>query len=129
MIEMIAGVYGLPVETPNGRLRVKAMGPEQSPFSLDAGKEARLVAQGVARYVGSQLPQPTGAEPTTGMTAKELRELGRERGLSFRPGMTKAEMVTALQDQLTQPAVLEPEPQQDPAGEDVPTFDAAEAVE
>ena len=52
------------------------------------------------------------------MTAKELRELGKEYGLTFKAGMTKAEMVEALRGEWPQEA----------EAEDAPTFDAAEAV-
>ena len=54
------------------------------------------------------------------MSAKELREYGKELGLTFRVGMTKAEMREAI---VAAEDAAEPEDDEAP-----PVFDAAEAV-
>ena len=51
MIKMIAGVFGLRVEQPNGQVRVVGMGPDSGPFSASPEVEARLVAEKRAEYV------------------------------------------------------------------------------
>ena len=51
MIKMIAGVFGLRVEQPNGHFRVVGMGPDSGPFSTSPELEARLVAEKRAEYV------------------------------------------------------------------------------
>ena len=126
MIQMIAGVYGLPVKQPNGKTRVVAKGPNDGPFSIAPEREAELVARHMARYV--EQPEPDHIpdvsddsadvyDPETGpigfdeippeeitgipeyneaMKASELREIGAMCGLTFKVGMKKAEMVAAL---------------------------------
>lgn len=95
------------------------------PIEVDEALARRLVEQkGVAEYVTLNLVEETSepdAQPVyhSGMTAKELREIGEAYGLSFKQGMSKADMVSKL-DELF--AEQEPE-------EDAPTFDAAEAVQ
>lgn len=60
MIRIIRGVYGY-VDS-NGAVSPKTVKDE--PFSLDEEKEARLVKQGVAEYVGKAEPEETeDAEP------------------------------------------------------------------
>lgn len=51
MIQMIAGVYGMRVEKPNGGIKIVGMGPESGSFSIPPEQEARLVAEGLAEYV------------------------------------------------------------------------------
>lgn len=99
------------------------------PIEVDDALARRLVDRGVAEYVApsaeihpdaSELQdEPAGKAYHIGMTAKELREIGAEYGLTFKQGMSKAEMVAKM-DELF--AGLEP-------AEDAPTFDATEAVQ
>ncbi len=58
MINMIAGVYGLPVKQPDGKTRVVGMGPESGPFAVDPAREAELVSKGIARYVEQPKEEP-----------------------------------------------------------------------
>lgn len=95
------------------------------PIEVDEAQARRLVEQkGVAEYVTpysvEEADEPAAQPPYhIGMTAKELREIGAEYGLTFKQGMSKADMVSKM-DELF--AGLEP-------AEDAPTFDAAEAVQ
>lgn len=161
MIEMIAGVYGLRVE--NGKnakgetkYRIKGMGPNDGPFSVDPEQEARLVKLGLARYVEQvqveekksdtedeqvqveESSDPIGFDempPEDGevdeaeiveeiidletLSAKELRVLGKEYGLTFKANDKKSDMIEAITEAQSQAAEID---------EDAPTFDAAEAV-
>lgn len=144
MIKIICGVYG-------GKDGVKRPGDE--PFSLSPEEEARLVARKVAVYVNesaAEAPQdedslddaPIGFDETPPedfeedaedeaevveeiidletLTGNELRKLGEEYGLTFKSNAKKADMIkaiTAAQSKLSEVVG------------DVPTFDAAEAVE
>lgn len=134
MIRIIKGTYGYMNE--NGVVKPKTAKDE--PFSLSAEQEARLVGLGVAVYVDEKPakaePEETAEEslavadeekPMEDMTAKELRELGKEYGLTFKVGLTKADMIKAIQAEWPQPTEDEEETDDEPA----PTFDAAEAVE
>lgn len=149
MIRITNGVYG-------GKDGMKRA--SDGPFTLSAEEEARLVKRGVAEYVATpddpapdpelereqepvlapeeKAPVPDTEDdktPHAGMTVKELREIAKERGVSFKVGMTKPEMVAAImaaqnppepvEDEVTE-EVTETEPD-----EDAPTFDAAEAVQ
>ena len=92
------------------------------PIEVDEALARRLVEQkGVAEYVTPSLVPEEETQPLyhSGMTGKELREIGEAYGLTFKQGMSKADMVSKL-DELF--AEQEPE-------EDAPTFDAAEAVQ
>lgn len=138
MIQMKAGTFGLPV---NGS--VKAMTKDSGPFKASEEQEARLVKLGLAVYVGEapkqgdNLPDlPDGVvgipEYSTENTAAELREIGKLCGLTFKVGMTKAEMVEALDAHIaanTVDGVTVDENGEISVDEDAPTFDAAEAVE
>lgn len=97
----------------------------EPPIEVDEAQARRLVEQkGVAEYV-TPYPVEDADEPAVqppyhiGMTGKELREIGAECGLTFKQGMSKADMVSKLDEFF---AGLEP-------AEDAPTFDAAEAVQ
>ena len=155
MIEMIAGVFGLHVENGkdadgNTKYRVKGMGPNDGPFSVDAAQEARLVKLGLARYVEEkavtdpeeesvddadpigfdEMPPEDGEEDEAeiveeivdleSLSAKELRELGKEYGLTFKANDKRATMIEAITEAQSKIAL---------DGEEAPTFDAAEAVE
>lgn len=130
MIKMIAGVYGLKVTRPDGTHHIKGMGVGDGSFSLAPEEEARLVSLGVARYVKSV----GGMKPFGEMSVKELREIGKKHGLTFRIGMTKAEMAKSIEEKLANDT--EEEGTDGGAGENaegsadgsVPTFDATEAV-
>ncbi|MDY5501601.1 MAG: hypothetical protein SPF77_03355 [Gemmiger sp.] len=130
MIQIIRGVYGHYVtDKKSGKIFVVARDKNSDPFELTPEQEARLVSQGVARYVddaeagaapiGFDEQPPEEEEPMEELSAKELRERGKEYGLSFKVGMTKAEMIEALRGEWPQ------EGETDGA----PTFDAAEAVQ
>ena len=134
MIKMKTGTFGLPV---NGI--VKAMTKDSGPFKASEEQEARLVKLGLAEYVGEtpvEIPngQPDEVEteedeapvkPLEDMTANELRALGKEYGLTFKAGTTKAEMVEAIKAECPVPADEATEDD----GEGAPTFDASEAVQ
>lgn len=144
MIRMTNGVCG----AKDGMKRAS-----DGPFTLPAEVEARLVERGVAEYVTAPAPAPEPEQepvsapeekvtvpateddntPHVGMALKELREIGKEYGLTFKVGMNKPEMVAAImaaqnppeqvEDEVTE-EVTETEPE-----EDAPTFDATEAVQ
>lgn len=162
MIKMIAGVFGLRVEQPNGQFRVVGMGPDSGPFSASPELEARLVAEKRAVYVtapedpdmndsniepgagdtDNDVQPDAGApigfdetppenmteddeeeseeQPLDTMNAKELRDVGATYGLTFRIGMTNAEMIDAIKAK---------QAELDSDVEDAPAFDASEAVQ
>lgn len=146
MIRMIRGVFGLPV---NGI--IKAMDKNSGLFEAGAEQEARLIRLGLAVRVedGGNEPAPVETVDTTTpigfdeippedftedeaeiaeelidlktLSAKELRALGKEYGLTFKVGMTKDEMAEAIEAAQIELALGED-------GEPAPEFDAAEAV-
>ena len=138
MIKIISGTYGHLVD---GRVRPKTAASE--PFSLTPAQEKRLVEKGVAAYVTppvdtqpvmeydnqpateSAAAEPAGKAYHIGMTAKELREIGASYGLTFKQGISKAEIVEKLDALFANLDLAEEEPMED----DIPTFDAAEAVQ
>lgn len=128
MIRIVRGVYGYLDK--DGIVRPKT--EADAPFELTPEQEERLVRLGVAQYVGavksaqepeeSEAQVPTGERLLTDMSAKELRELGKDYGLTFKVGISKAEMVQAIEE-----AENELDAVQD--GEPAPVFDASEAVQ
>lgn len=140
MIQMIAGKYGMYTDG-----KVIGMTRESGPFSIDAEREAELVAAGIAEYVYDSSGAPIGfdeqppelpdlpdgvtaiPEYSEDMTVKELRDIGKLCGLTFKVGMTKKEMVDAL-DAHIEANMVEGEPEE-PINESAPTFDPAEAVQ
>lgn len=142
MIRIIKGVYGH-VPNPDTGIVVPKTSKDE-PFPLSPEQEKRLVSIGVAEYVDAPAapaisepedvdeapeaeaaPEAPAAEPETSlddMSAKELREYGKTLGLTFRVGMTKAEMREAIE---AAEAEAETEGEDDEAP---PVFDAAEAV-
>ena len=136
MIQIVRGVYGYLDRDGIVRPKTEADGP----FSLTQEQEARLVRLGVAQYVGNvklaleeaDLAAAVGAieldenaveeRPLTDYSVKELRELGKEYGLTFKVGASKADMVKAIEEAEAELAVEED-------GESAPVFDAAEAVQ
>ena len=143
MIKMIAGVFGLPVTDENGRKHVQAMGVNSGPFSADPAQEKRLVDMKLAVYVKAHAAVDSGAPigfdetpdedvPTLlrgldELNANELRELGKEYGLTFKVGTKKAEMVEAITAAQIA-AAMGDEADNETPDEDAPTFDATEAV-
>ena len=137
MIRIIRGVYGYLDK--DGIVRPKT--EADAPFSLTPEQEERLVHLGVAQYVGNVKSTPAPAEwdevvrdieleedleeirPLTEYSVKELRELGKDYGITFKVGISKAEMVKAIKDAEAEMAMEEEE-----ADEPAPTFDASEAV-
>lgn len=148
MIEMIAGTFGLPV---NGS--IKAMTNKSGPFKASAEQEDRLVGMGLARYVEQSQDAPApGPEPVvevdtdpvgfndshpedddlpedvelvdlSELTAKELREVGKEYGLTFKGNASKADMIQAITE--AQAAEAAESADEDEPG---PDFDPSEAV-
>lgn len=129
MIQIIKGVYGY-VDEKTGCVHPKTA--KDKPFKTDPEKEARLVRLGVAVYVEGQpsasaedtpeTDEAEAVEPSASledMTANELRELGREYGLTFKGGTKKVEMVEAIKT--AQAEATEEEA--------MPSFDAVDAVE
>ena len=133
MIQLKSGFYG------SRNLLIR---PEDGPFSLPKADEERLVKRGVAEYVQGK----EAVNPFEGLKTPELRAIAKANGLTFRFGMTNAEMAAYLQThkaKFVKPAeevpvvepVVEPEPApvveeetEEVPAEDAPTFDAAEAV-
>ena len=148
MIKMIRGTYGLPV---NGI--VKPMNKNSGPFCTSEEEEKRLVKRGNAVYVDSvegaddsapigfdetppqsfdelpELPEGVTAIPeySEDMKQTELREIGAMCGLSFKVGMTKKEMVAALDAHIEANMVEGADFDED--DEESPEFDASEAVQ
>ncbi len=148
MIKIVRGVYGF--LDANGIVRPKTEADE--PFELLPEQEARLVRLGVAEYVGNtegeQEPEDSTQEeieqeefegeqepigfdetppeiiPLSDLNAKELREMGKEYGLTFKVGTTKDDMVKAIEA-----AQAEIDTAEDEDSEPVPVFDASEAVQ
>ena len=108
MIHIIRGVYGYLDK--DGIVRTKT--EKDAPFELLPEQEARLVRLGVAEYVGNVKSAPveeapaasdTELAPTDGLSladlsVKELREIGAEYGLTFKQGMSKADMVEKMDE-------------------------------
>lgn len=122
------------------------------PFSLSEKEEARLVERGVAEYVAcANAPQLIGFDETPpgggevaetesassdeplnfgAMTAKKLRELGSELGLSFPVTMSKEKMIEAIEAAIAEPDEEEPDAEgEEEPDEAAPVFNAAEAVQ
>ena len=136
MIQIVRGVYGFLDR--DGIVRPKT--ETDAPFELLPEQEARLVRLGVAQYVGDvKLAQdltdlteavggivideaPEEERPLSDYSVKELRELGKDYGLTFKIGISKAEMVQAIE-------AAENELDTTNDGELAPVFDASEAVQ
>lgn len=146
MIKMKNGTFGLPVDG-----IVKPMTKNSGPFEAGEEQEARLVALGLAEYVGEvpetgesdgapigfdetppelpELPEGVTAIPeySIATSAKELRKIGKMCGLSFGVGMTKEAMVEALDKHIEENTVEDAEIEGESDG--APVFDASEAVQ
>ena len=94
MIKIKSGVYGYK----NKKGSVQPKTSKDAPFSLSPEAEARLVKRGVAVYVTAD----SGAEPKPEYDAdtkvNDLRDLMTAVGLTFNVGMTKADMIAALDE-------------------------------
>ena len=149
MIQMVAGSYGLAVKQPNGKSRIVAMGPESGPFSVSPEREAELVGKRLAKYVeqpqmeeeqpqaetveeSAEFDAPIGFDetppedvadlrPLDELSAKELRDLGADYGLTFKANASQKAMIEAI----TAAQTVEVE---EDDGEPAPTFDVSEAV-
>ena len=149
MIQMIAGVFGLPVDG-----FVRAMDKNCGPFNASPEQEARLIRLGLAVRVDEvdmdmpigfdempptdddgepELPEGVVGIPeySTKNTKAELQEIAALCGLTFENDMTKAEMVAALDAHIEANTVdgaeiIDSDTEDD--GEPAPTFDASEAV-
>lgn len=131
MIKMVVGSYGY--ENENGSVR--PISEKDGPFKLSADKEKRLVDLGVAVYVdadGEDINDPEVVdiiqdgvpEYDVSMKAAELRKIAKEHmGLTFEAGITKKEMVAAMDEYIAEHSV------EDEDEIDLPDFDAAGAVE
>jgi hypothetical protein len=144
MIKIVCGVYGHYIDG-----RVVAKNSDSEPFSLTPRQEAELVAKGVAAFVDEvtevshagasapigfdESPEPDIEIPEYSVDSKadELREIGKAYGLHFKVGMTKADMVSAL-DAFFAEKIDEDDADADEAEDDdlgLPDFDPTEAVE
>lgn len=153
MIQMIAGVFGLPVDG-----IVKAMDKTCGPFNASPEQEARLVRLGLAvrvdhvdtdmpigfdeippdNYTGDngdpELPEGVIGIPeySTKNTKAELNLIALQCGITLDASMTKAEMVAALDAHIEANMVdgvdVEYEADAEDDGEPAPAFDASEAV-
>ena len=146
MIEMIAGVFGMPIKDKNGKtIRIKGMGPGDGPFSASPEREAELVKKGVARYaepaktdadqqddfvdtgtpIGFDETPPVDTEddvtpkPLEELSRDELRDVCKEYGLPYKATDSKAKLIEIIAEFQNSAADTE----------DTPVFDAAEAVE
>lgn len=145
MIKIICGVYG---HYTGGM--VVAKDKNSAPFSLPPEREAELVALGVAAYAEDTMeetPTPIGfdevpelpegvldiPEYSIDMKADELRKIGKLCGLTFKVGMSKADMVAALDaffaEHIDDEDYYEDEEEDEDDDLEVPDFDPAEAVE
>lgn len=117
--QTVKGEDGKAVKT----FRVVPMSPGSEPFSLEPEREAELVKLGMAEYVAEdgesvdeapeligfdEIPEdtelPEGVEEipaySVDMKATELRKIGEMCGLTFKVGMSKVEMVAALDEHI-----------------------------
>lgn len=128
MIKIVQGVYGHLV---NGVVYPKDS--RSVPFELAPEQEERLVKKGVAVYVDAgrtALPDDVEAIPeySVEMKANELRAIAEKMGLKFKPGTSKAEMVKMMDAEINAHNVEIDEDEAEDV-DDVPAFDASEAIE
>lgn len=135
-VEITCGMYGHHPKK-DGPVRPVRRGEK---VDLHDEEAARLVKLGLAKYVDEpaeklpDLPEGVVGIPVYSeeMSAKELREIGKLCGLTFKVGMSKAEMVAALDAHIAEHTVEGVEVDEDgeiATEDDAPTFDAAEAVQ
>ena len=142
MIEIIAGTFGYY----NGR-KVIPITKEDGPQQFDPELEARLVKQGVAKYVGEQPAAPTPAEkpeqepeaaPETGdapvdpeydedMKLDELKEVAATYGVDASAMRKKADVIAAIEEAKAAADEAADDGQSDD-GEEPPQIGAADPV-
>lgn len=142
MIEIIAGTFGYY----NGR-KVIPITKEDGPQRLDPELEARLVKQGVAKYVDEQPVAPTPAEkpgrepeaaPETGdapadpeydegMKLDELKEVAAAYGVDASAMRKKADVIAAIEEAKAAADEAADDGQSDD-GEEPPQIGAADPV-
>lgn len=142
MIEIIAGTFGYY----NGR-KVIPITKEDGPQQLDPELEARLVKQGVAKYVDEQpvAPTPAGkpgrepeAAPETGdapadpeydenMKLDELKEVAAAYGVDASAMRKKADVIAAIEEAKAAADEAADDGQSDD-GEEPPQIGAADPV-
>lgn len=153
MIQMIAGVFGLPVDG-----IVRAMDKNCGPFEASPEQEARLIRLGLAVRVDEiDMDMPIGFDETppenyteddgepelpddvvgipeysTKNTKAELNLIALQCGITLDASMSKAEMVAALDAHIEANMVdgvdVEDEADAEDDSEPAPAFDASEAV-
>lgn len=106
----ITGAHNYGHVADDGIVRLKTAA--DAPFELNDQRAAELVADGVAVYVDGQ---PYSAD----LKATDLRKIGKEMGLTFKVGTTKAEMVAAIDAHNAEAA----------PDDDLPEFDLDEVVQ
>lgn len=123
MIKIINGVYGHYIDG-----RVVAKNCNSDPFELTAEQEARLVERNVAAYVSAPnivTKEVTLDEVLHSMKVSELRDMGKKAGMTFKVGMLKDDMISAIASKAAETdAGHDAEEDDEP-----PAFNAAEAVQ
>lgn len=138
MIEIIAGTFGYY----NGR-KVIPITKEDGPQQFDPELEARLVKQGVAKYVDEQPVAPTpaekpGREPEAGdapadpeydegMKLDELKEVAAAYGVDASAMRKKADVIAAIEEAKAAADEAADDDQSDD-GEEPPQIGAADPV-
>jgi hypothetical protein len=127
-IKITAGVFGW-----NRGQTYELVKAGDPPIEVEDALATRLVGNGVAEYVTPPVKEETPDLPdlpdgvvgipeySTRNTVKELQEIAALCGITFEEGMTKAQMVEALDQHIADNLVE--------GDEAAPTFDAAEAVQ
>lgn len=134
MIRIISGVYGHYIGN-----RVVPKDSSSEPFELTPEQEARLVNLGVAEYISDapigfdEIPDGVVGIPEYDehTKASDLREIGKLCGLSFKVGMSKKDMLAALDEYIrenTVDGVDEEDIVTDETPDNAAVFDAADAV-
>lgn len=108
MIRIISGTYGL--KEKNGAIELKTS--KSNPFTLPTAEEERLIKRGVAERCAEMCVEPVATAsmgdinerqgnnmpPLNEMKADALRELMKQAELELKPGMSKNDMIAALDE-------------------------------
>ena len=105
-VKIVNGIYGY---KPEGSKHVEPKRPSDPAFLLDDREAERLVASKIAEYAGETPDTVIEAAPKSGgnaefpqysveMTVEKLREIMAQCGLGFKVGMSKVNMVEALDE-------------------------------
>lgn len=97
----------------------KGVAEYASPFSVEQTDEEPKTEEAITEETEVEQPDEEKPRDLEELTAKELRELGKQYGLTFKGNASKAEMIDAITEEQIAYGVHE----------DAPTFDAAEAVQ